>query len=746
MKKKETQIIPKMKNSCKFNKLKELSKTMNNYNLNVSDSLIKCKNESTRNHTIISKNLKKHSTTPKKYRIIIINSIIFDYKSHIVSKFKDYLLWDEISEFLKRFYNLGESFDRLPNISQYYETYTLFAPIYFGLTASLVIIMNNWTRKKKNYLEYIEDKEEIDEKNKNNDDGHILNFKKIIKSNLVYSESSDSKYKVSKKTIDLTKYDDVDSFFLKENNNLSNISKIGEEENNKKDKNDIIQNYSLSKIMDDLSSNYSVYLTKTYNFKKNEENKNTKNNYYKNKKKEIKKVINKKDKNFVLSDKVLFSNMYKNKIKKSKNQKINKKYGTSNNSNSKAKRSQINEKFKENKSKVKNKINMPLNENNHNNLKRKFKTQINNLQITLNNFTRNKSGLKEKKEKENTKKYALTNTNITSYNNSTNNSISKFKVKKQRQKKLYLRNLKIITSSYNYNPKSNYLNSPSSNTIDANINNENNNNNKKNKCNLTRLLTCKDGKNKNYKLTGNPTNIKNFNSQGYIKMNNSQMNYEAFTYRNNKLIKKKRLITSANSFSNNKTKSNYSKKKNSKNLKKKINNNILNKKLSNGNLIRNLVLSQFHSKKEIIHKNKNLNSTHHKVISSLSKNFENKNNSLLKTKKKVFNGKSSKRLNESLSIKPYKKELNKINLNFNFNINFNIDINKNRQKKFLMNRNNMGYLTQRNPIKKTNIMHKSKSKSKGGDYSRHRKRMMILLIRNMKNDYNLGIKKNIKNN
>ena len=128
-------------------------------------------------------------TTKKTYNKYIINLIIFDQKRHIVSEFKNYLLWDETSEFLKRFYNSGESYERIPNISQYYESYTLFSPIYFCLDYPLVTIMNDWTKKKKKYLEYIEEKEEKDEykkKNKQNEQNN-LNFKKLIKSNLICS-------------------------------------------------------------------------------------------------------------------------------------------------------------------------------------------------------------------------------------------------------------------------------------------------------------------------------------------------------------------------------------------------------------------------------------------------------------------------------------------------------------------------------------------------------------------------------
>lgn len=51
--------------------------------------------------TIFS-NLEEYNTNLNKYNIKIINDIIYDEKKHLVCMFKDYLLWDENSDFLKR--------------------------------------------------------------------------------------------------------------------------------------------------------------------------------------------------------------------------------------------------------------------------------------------------------------------------------------------------------------------------------------------------------------------------------------------------------------------------------------------------------------------------------------------------------------------------------------------------------------------------------------------------------------------
>jgi hypothetical protein len=652
---------------------------------------------------------------------------------------------------LKRFYNLLESNERIPRISQYYELYTLFAPVYFGLELPLIKIMNEWTKEKKSYLEYVEDKEDKNEYKKQNQEINInnLNFKKIINSSLICSKSSyiKSKSNNTKKTLDLTKYDNIDSFFLKDNLNLS-LMEINEKKNTER-KN--IKNISLSKIMEDLSRNYSIYISNNYNIKNNEEKNKIINNIIKDKKKEE----NKNDKNMFPSDKmfVSFINLYKNRKKYNCQKKYKKKYfTTNNNSTSKIKKSQLNEiiKLKKIKNNIKAKCNFPLNELKDNNIKKKFKLQ-NDLQFVLNTFTGNK-GSKEKINKNNNyRKNTLTNANtwinITSFNNSANNSLSKLKKRKKKNKKikkLYLRNLNIIIPSYKYSgPK---MCTPSSNTLESN-DNSGGNNISKIKCNLTRLLSHKYGKIKNSFLNASNINQKNFINFNYNGKN--QNIYCPFSNKINRLIKEKKIITSTNSFSNNKNNISKNEKKNSKKVndnKKKQNNLILlNKKQNNRHLIRNLVLTQFHSKKEINNSstnsknskqkyncnNNSYSSAHQKIISSITK--------------RTFSGKINNKLNNSLTNKPYKKELNKINLNFNLNINFNIDVNKIRQKRYLnANQNNLRFLTQRNQVIKGSILNKiSDNKNRYKELS-HKKNIANDLTKKVKNECNFGLKKNIK--
>ena len=58
-----------------------------------------------------------------KYSYQITENLIYNKGSHLVSEFKDKMIMDFIDEFLKRFYNKGESFQKIPQYSEFYINY-----------------------------------------------------------------------------------------------------------------------------------------------------------------------------------------------------------------------------------------------------------------------------------------------------------------------------------------------------------------------------------------------------------------------------------------------------------------------------------------------------------------------------------------------------------------------------------------------------------------------------------------------
>ena len=61
-----------------------------------------------------------------KYLGLIMENLIFNKNTHLVSTFKDYMIWDYIEEFLKRFYKNAESDERVPKFASFYKNYLKF--------------------------------------------------------------------------------------------------------------------------------------------------------------------------------------------------------------------------------------------------------------------------------------------------------------------------------------------------------------------------------------------------------------------------------------------------------------------------------------------------------------------------------------------------------------------------------------------------------------------------------------------
>lgn len=76
------------------------------------------------------------------YNVKIVNDIIYNESNHVVSVFKDYLIYDDISEFLKRSYNNLEAKQRLPKIFEFYEKYSKVFPNYVTLPESKYMFKN----------------------------------------------------------------------------------------------------------------------------------------------------------------------------------------------------------------------------------------------------------------------------------------------------------------------------------------------------------------------------------------------------------------------------------------------------------------------------------------------------------------------------------------------------------------------------------------------------------------------------
>jgi hypothetical protein len=93
----------------------------------------------------------------------VVNDLIYNENTHVVSIFKDYLILDDINEFLKRPYTLAEVSTRLPKLCTFYDKYSQVFPNYVALPESKYMF-KNIQRKQKIIDEQYQMQEEIAKK------------------------------------------------------------------------------------------------------------------------------------------------------------------------------------------------------------------------------------------------------------------------------------------------------------------------------------------------------------------------------------------------------------------------------------------------------------------------------------------------------------------------------------------------------------------------------------------------------
>ena len=234
-----------------------LFKNLNNYknkkisSINRNNNIIK---------RIINKNLKKYNITSIKFYKKIVNGLIFDGKSHLISLFKDYLfLYDEI-ECLKRYYYKNEVKKKIKLFIKYYlNSYykILYYNIYFRLGDCQNVIKNYYKLKAK--LQ----KELRNSKNNNiqqtNINCNYKNEEKIINTHLKFNSNSLILSKITPDEM-IINYDD---FQIKEDKlknkylNNKNLSLKNNKEKKYKLRNIINLNLSYDETINSLIKNLS---------------------------------------------------------------------------------------------------------------------------------------------------------------------------------------------------------------------------------------------------------------------------------------------------------------------------------------------------------------------------------------------------------------------------------------------------------------------------------------------------------
>ena len=125
-----------------------------------------------------TKLFKKYSSGNFNYNKILANYLVFNDSCRIVARFKDYLILDDNTEFLRRFYYAEESHPRLDRILNFYETYSKIFPNYMILKESKYLYRN--IRKKQKMIDAVNEIKREEEENRkkmkqNNDKNNNIN-------------------------------------------------------------------------------------------------------------------------------------------------------------------------------------------------------------------------------------------------------------------------------------------------------------------------------------------------------------------------------------------------------------------------------------------------------------------------------------------------------------------------------------------------------------------------------------------
>ena len=125
---------------------------------------------------IIKWNLEKYNGNNELYNKFQIQMFLENANTHLISTFKDYLFYDDLTEFLSRFYKKRESSEILGSLFEYYEKSSYIFPNYTVLNEGKYVYKN--IIKKQMLIDYLEDIEIKKKKNNLN-----RNKKEFIQSN-----------------------------------------------------------------------------------------------------------------------------------------------------------------------------------------------------------------------------------------------------------------------------------------------------------------------------------------------------------------------------------------------------------------------------------------------------------------------------------------------------------------------------------------------------------------------------------
>ena len=132
----------------------------------------------------------KYSNFDYSYSALCINNLMFNERCRIVARFKDYLILDDMTEFLRRLYSKKELKRRLKKIFNFYDSYSKIFPNYMILPEGKYLYRN--IRKKQKMIDAFNQIKKEEEENRNSlkrtinnkEKGEMMVFSKSIQESI----------------------------------------------------------------------------------------------------------------------------------------------------------------------------------------------------------------------------------------------------------------------------------------------------------------------------------------------------------------------------------------------------------------------------------------------------------------------------------------------------------------------------------------------------------------------------------
>ena len=172
-----------------------------------------------------TKLFKKYSSGDFSYNKISINNLVFNDTCLVVARFKDFLIYDDNTDFLRRFYPKKDRVQRLKKILSFYEKYSKIFPNYLVLKENKYLYRN--IRKKQKMIDAFNEIKREEKENrkrlKNNqnvkNDANELFTKKV--KNEIKAYQNNISFKNYKNSFDSDKNNKYDDTLLINQNSIS---------------------------------------------------------------------------------------------------------------------------------------------------------------------------------------------------------------------------------------------------------------------------------------------------------------------------------------------------------------------------------------------------------------------------------------------------------------------------------------------------------------------------------------------